>query len=48
MREAAKPDSSIALSPWFKLICEHSLFPWWDSLIEDRLPAVGEMAVQKL
>lgn len=48
LHEAAKPDAAVTLSPWFKLICESSLFPWWDSLAKDQLPALGVMDVQKL
>ncbi|QNQ01368.1 NUDIX hydrolase domain-like protein [Yarrowia lipolytica] len=30
-------DPKLVFTPWFRLICEQALFPWWDQL--DNLPA---------
>lgn len=39
MLESAR-QGSVILTPWFKLICEHFLFKWWDSL--DKLKEVQD------
>lgn len=31
--EAMFQDSSVKMTPWFKLICRDLLFPWWDEML---------------
>lgn len=33
-------DTSVTMTPWFKLICEHFLFQWWSRMANDGLDSL--------
>ncbi|KAF9903931.1 isopentenyl-diphosphate delta-isomerase idi1 [Lobosporangium transversale] len=35
LEKGVTPDSGIIVTPWFKLICEHFLFSWWDRMLAE-------------
>ncbi|KAF9366322.1 isopentenyl-diphosphate delta-isomerase idi1 [Mortierella sp. NVP85] len=35
LNRGVTPGSGIIVTPWFKLICEHFLFKWWDRMLSE-------------
>lgn len=31
--EAMFEDPNVKMTPWFKLICQNLLYPWWDEML---------------